>query len=367
MSTSLPRQIRSARLSVLAVLAHRLGAIGPAREAVDDALQSLDGSDAQILTDLVATAWTNAGLDGPPPVIHDDDESCILVLLAACCHRSLPEAARIALMLSVCAGLPVPEVARAFAVPETVMAQRLAWAENRVRPLLGEPIDPEHAEAELCRVLDVLLMIFDDGVVHPHMHVDLPAESIETTRVIVELFHSSQEPRALLALMLLTRARRDAREGDDGALVPLESQNRSLWHRDEIEEGLFLLLSSKRAGRTGPYQVRASIQAAHVAALRAEDTDWDRLLALHDELLRMAPSDAVVLARATAMAAVSGPQNALDTVERLGLDSHLFHATRAHLLRWLGREEEADHAWTAAVARVRGDREHAEMRGEMGR
>jgi len=365
MSTSLPHELRSARLTVLAALALRLEDMAPARAAVDSALAALVHADEDVLTELVPTAWRAAGLDETPPALSAEDEQPALVLLAACCHPSLPEAARIALMLSVVAGVSTEEVSRAFAVPASVMEQRLTWAQNRVRPLLTMPIDDEAAESSLCRVLDVLLLVFDDGVVHPHTHVDLPAQALATTRVIVEIFHSSQEPRALLALMLLTRARRDARRGDDGSLVPLEVQNRSLWHRDEIEEGLFLLRSSKRAGRNGPYQVRATIQAAHVTAQDADQTDWDRLLALHDELLQMAPSDAVILARATAMAAARSPQTALDTIERLGLDTHLYHATRAHLLKMLHREEEADHAWTAAVSRVRGAQEHARLRGEM--
>jgi len=367
MTTNLPHELRSARLTVLAALAVRLGELEPARHAVDTALSRLRDADEDVVAELVPAAWREAGLSEEPPALDAEDEQPALVLLTACCHPSLPEAARIALVLSIVAGLPTAEVARAFAVPDSVMAQRLAWAQNRVQPVLGWTIDPEEAEAQLCRVLDVLLLIFDDGVVHPHTHVDLPAEALGITRVIVEIFHSSQEPRALLSLMVLTRARRDARRGTDGALVPLESQDRSRWHRDEIDEGLFLLRSSRRAGRNGPHQVRAAIQAEHVTAADAQDTDWERVLSLHDELLQMAPSDAVILARATAMAAARGPQTALDTIERLGLDTHLYHATRAHLLRMLDRPEDADHAWTAAVSRVRGAQEHARLRGEMER
>jgi len=367
MTTSLPLELRSARLTVLAALASRLGEICPARAAVDSALTVLREADGDVMAELVPRAWAAAGLDEAAPDVDPDDDRPVLALLAACCHPSLPEAARIALMLSVATGLPTAEVARVFAVNETVMDHRLTWAATRVRPLVGAPLPDDALEASLCRVLDVLLLVFDDGLTHPNTQVDLPAEALETTRVVVELFHWSQEPRALLALMVLIRARRDARRGEDGALIPLEAQDRDLWHDAEIEEGLFLLRSSKRSGRFGPYQVRAAIQAAHITARTSEETDWDRLLFLHDELLRMAPSDDVVLGRATAMANVRGAEPALEAIERLGLDSHLFHATRAHLLRSLGREEEADHAWTAAVSRVRGAREHAELRGEMER
>lgn len=367
MTTTLPHELRSARLTVLAALATRLGDIEQARSAVDAALVAVREAEGNVLVDLVPAAWRAAGLDEPPPAIDAEDEQPALRLLAACCHPSLPQVARIALVLSVAAGLPDSEIARIFSVPDTVMTKRLTWAQARVNPVLGTQIEQDDAEPHLCRLLDVLLLIFDDGIRHPHTVVDLPAEALATARVVVEVFHFSQEPRALLAIMLLTRARRDARQGDDGALIPLEHQDRSRWHADEIEEGLFLLRSSRRAGRNGPYQVRAQIQALHVTATSADDTDWDKILALHDKLLLMAPSDPVVLSRAATLASIGGPQAALETVERLELDTHLYHATRAHLLRMLGREEEADRAWTAAVSRARGAQEHAPMRGEMER
>lgn len=367
MSTTLPHEMRSARLTVLAALAIRLGDIEPAQSAVDSALTAVREARGDVLTDLVPAAWRAAGLDEPPPDLDADDEQPALILLGACCHPSLPQVARIALVLGIAAALPVAEIARVFSVPETVMAQRLTWARTRVRPALGQAIARDQAEPHLCRLLDVLLLIFDDGVADPNSPVDLPAEVLATTRVIVEIFHCSQEPRALLSLMILTRARRDARQADDGSLVPLEHQDRSRWHRREIEEGLFLLRSSKRAGRNGPYQVRAHIQALHATASSADDTDWTKMLALQDALLAMAPSDPVALSRAATLASIHGPQAALETVELLELDTHLYHATRAHLLRMLGREEEADHAWIAAVSRVRGDVEHAPLRGEMER
>lgn len=367
MTTLLPHETRSARLTVLAALAVRLGDLEVAQTAVDAALAAVLEEHGDVLVDLVPAAWRAAGLADEPPTLDAEDERPAITVMGACCHPSLPQVARIALVLRIASGLPVSEIARIFAVPEHVMAQRLLWAQARVSPALGATIEPEDAEPHLCRLLDVLLLIFDDGIRHPHTAVDLPAEALATARVIVEVFHSSQEPRALLAIMLLTRARRDARQGPDDALIPLEHQDRSRWHRDEIEEGLFLLRSSRRAGRNGPYQVRARIQALHVTATSADDTDWDKILALHDELLLMAPSDPVVLSRAATLASIGGPQAALETVERLELDTHLYHATRAHLLRMLGREEEADRAWTAAVSRARGAQEHAPLRGEMER
>lgn len=367
MSTTLPHEMRSSRLTVLAALAIRLGDIEPAQAAVDSALTAVRDAQGDVLTELVPAAWRAAGLDEPAPALDAEDEQPALVLLGACCHPSLPQVARIALVLSVAAGLPVAEIAGVFSVPPTVMAQRLTWARTRVRPALGQTIARDQAEPHLCRLLDVLLLIFDDGIADPSNSVDLPTEALATTRVVVEIFPCFPEPRALLSLMILTRARRNARQGEDGSLVPLEYQDRSRWHRREIEEGLFLLRSSKRAGRNGPYQVRAHIQALHATASSADATDWKKMLVLQDELLRMAPSDPVALARAATLASIHGPQAALETVELLELDTHLYHATRAHLLRMLGREEEADQAWTAAVSRVRGDAEHAPLRGEMER
>lgn len=368
MTTSLPRELRSARLRALAVLTDRLGDVTPARTALDAALAAPPrGADDWEPDAILARAWEVAGLERPPGRVPADDTAPVLRLLATCAHRSLPEAARIALVLSAAAGLSTDDIGHVFAAPESVMAQRIAWAEMRVRPSLGEPIAEEDVSAQLGRVLDVLMLIFDDGVVHPHAPVDLPWEAVETTRVLIELFHGEQEPRALLALMLLTRARRDARQESDGTLRALEVQDRDLWHHAEIEEGLFLLRGSQRKGRTGPYQVRASIQAAHVTAHEASDTDWPRLLTLYDRLMELAPSDAVALGRACAVAEVTGPEAALESVERMGVDTHLFHATRAELLRRMGRAEEADRAWTAAVARARSASEHQRLRGEVER
>lgn len=366
MSTTLSRAVRSARLSVLALLARQLDDIEGARHAADAAIASLRAADQDVTSGLMEAAWLAAAQPGPPPPADPDDPQPVLELLAACCHPSLPEAARIALMLGVGAGLSTEEISRAFAVSTETMGRRMAWSAHRVRPLLAEPVREATGTLPLERILDVLALVFDDGIVHPHCRVDLPEEAVETTRALIELLPAEQEPRALLALMLLTRARRDARQSDDGSLVPLEAQDRSVWHRSEIEEGLFLLRGSKRAGRNGPYQLRASIQAIHVSAANAEDTDRDQLLALHDQLMQVAPSDAVALGRAAALASVHGPEAGLETVERLDLDSHLYHATRSHLLRLLGRHEDAEHAWTAAVARVRGAMEHAELRRATG-
>ncbi|SKB09761.1 RNA polymerase sigma factor [Aeromicrobium choanae] len=355
----LPPELRSARLSALSSIAVHLRDLGAARDAVDQALADPDSAH-----DLVASTARIAGL-APPDEAQTGDH--VLTTLAACCHPALPEAARIALMLTTAAGLPITETAGAFSVPDETMTQRITWAENRARGALGTAIAEREAQSHLGRVLDVLLLIFDDGIVHPNYSVDLPHEALETTRAVVQLFPDQQEPKALLALMLLTRARRDARLDSDGSLKALARQDRDLWRQDEIQEGLFLLRGSQRDGRTGPYQIRASIQAAHVTAHEAKDTDWNRLLALHDRLMQVSPSDTVALGRACAVAEVHGPETALEGVERLGLDSHLYHATRAELLRRLDRAEEADRAWSAAVARARGVTEHQRLRGALER
>jgi RNA polymerase sigma-70 factor (ECF subfamily) len=367
MTSTLPRELRSARLRTLGALALRLDDLCAANAAVDEALTRIVRDDADLsadaVTPLLRHAWAAADQPSDPPDLAPDESDEALVLLAACCHGSLPEAARIALMLSVAGGLPTGEIACAFSVPDDVMARRLTWSRQRAGTWLREPITPELRAMRLGRVLDVLMLIFDDGIVHPHCPADLPLEAVEIARVVLELFPGEAEPRALLAIMLLTRARRAARQDEDGAMVPLGSQDRSLWHRAEIDEGLFLLRGSQRQNRFGPYQLRASIQAAHVTAQDTADTDWDRILALHDQLMQVDPSDAVALSRGMALAEVRGAESALAFVEGLGLDSHVFHATRADLLARLGRTQEAEQAWLAAVARVRGAQEHARLRG----
>ncbi|MCL3836805.1 RNA polymerase sigma factor [Aeromicrobium duanguangcaii] len=367
MTHSLPRDLRAARLRALGVVTAHVGDLGEARDAVDRALVSLDEQEppADLAGTLLEIAWATAGRTDPVPHVAEDDASAVLSLLAACCHSSLPMAARIALMLAVAGGFPTDEIARAFAVPDQTMERRLAWSEDRARALLGRVIPDELTAEPLDSVLDVLMLVFDDGIIHPHCHLDLPYEAVETTRVLVEQFPAESEPRAALAIMLLTRARRDARVAPDGSLIPFGLQDRSRWHRDEIDEGLFLLRASRRQNPSGPYQIRATIQSEHVNAPSAEDTDWDRILALHDQLMTLAPSDLVALSRATALAEVRGAEAALKVVEGFGLDSHLYHATRADLLSRLGHQEEADRAWTAAVARVRSAREHARLRGTL--
>ncbi|GAA3529051.1 RNA polymerase subunit sigma-24 [Aeromicrobium flavum] len=368
MTSTLPRELRSARLRTLAALAVRSGDLSAASAAVDEALTRLVRDDVDLRTDpvtpLLRHAWEAADQPSDPPALAPDESDEALVLLSACCHGSLPEAARIALLMSVAGGLPTDEIACAFSVPDETMERRLTWSQHRAGAWLREPMAPEDRPERLGRVLDVLMLVFDDGIVHPHCGADLPLEASEMARVILEMFPGEAEPRALLAIMLLTRARRDARQADDGTMVPLGLQDRSLWHGDEIAEGLFLLRGSMRENRSGPYQLRASIQAAHVTATEAADTDWDRILALHDQLMQVAPTDAVALSRAMTVAEVHGAETALHAVERLPLDDHLFHATRADLLARLGRTEEAERAWTAAVARVRGAQEHARLRGD---
>ncbi|MTB87423.1 RNA polymerase sigma factor [Aeromicrobium senzhongii] len=363
-SVSLPRELRSARLRALGVLAVHVGDLGEALDAVDDVVAAVR-HDRPSADSLLEQAWASAGRTDPVPHVPEDDASAVLTVLSACSHSSLPMAARIALMLAVAGGFPTDEIARSFAVSDATMARRLAWSQDRARGLLGQPVPPELTAQHLNCVLDVLMLVFDDGIVHPHCHLDLPYEAVETMRVLVEQFPAEPEPRAALAIMLLTRARRDARVAPDGSLIPFGEQDRSRWHRDEIDEGLFLLRASRRQNPTGPYQVRATIQAEHVTAASAADTDWDRILALHDQLMILAPSDLVALSRATSLAEVRGADVALELVEGFDLDSHLYHATRADLLARLGHHEEADRAWTAAVARVRSAREHARLRGAL--
>ncbi len=383
MTSVLTEEQRRARVLAVAVLLARLADATVVRQAVDTAMATVAAENLADDRRVLALAWQNAEkaarnqpddrsrsllarLGPGPPDIAPDDPDARTGLLFACCHSALPEAARIALTLSLFSGLTAPQLARAFGAPEATMTRRLEQAELRLRDqVLPRPPGSAPVADSLRGALGVLMLIFDDGYVHPQHDtnvVDLPAEAIRLARAVVGLFPGDPEARALLALMLIARARRDVHLAPDGSVVPIQLQDRSRWRHEEIDEGLFHLRSSVRQDRPGPYQLRASIQAVHVDAADAADTDWSRILSLYDQLLRVAPSDDVALDRVNALAEVRGPQVALREVERLGLDSHLSHATRADLLERVGRHEEADRAWTAAVARTQGAHEHARLR-----
>jgi RNA polymerase sigma-70 factor, ECF subfamily len=301
------------------------------------------------------------------PVTSVVDER--LRLLFTCCHPALAPEARVALTLRLLGGLTVPEVAAAFLVPERTMAQRITRAKRKIAAAgipYRVPRDAELPE-RLAGVLAVVYLVFTEGhlpsggdVLRP----DLTAEAIRLGRLLRGLMPDEPEVAGLLALMLLTEARREARV-EAGVLVPLGEQDRTRWDRPLIDEGHALVRECLRRSRPGHYQLMAAVNAVHTDAASAADTDWRQVLALYDLALAATPTAVVALNRAVALAEVEGPSAGLRVVDGLtGLDGyHPFHATRADLLRRLGRSAEAEQAYDRAIALSGNPAERAFLRG----
>jgi RNA polymerase sigma-70 factor (ECF subfamily) len=304
-----------------------------------------------------------------------DDEAAVsgipddrLRLMFTCCHPALAFELRVALTLRTLAGLTTAEIARAFLVSEDTMSKRLVRAKRKIRNA-GIPyrIPPAHLLAErTASVLGVLYLLFNEGYAASAgadlVRQNLTAEAIRLARILAQLMPDEPEAGGLLALLLLHGARRAARINAAGELVPLEEQDRSRWDASEIKEGVQLLEAALRRGRPGPYQVQAAIAACHSTAAEASDTDWAQIAALYGQLSRLVPSAVVKLNRAVAVGMRDGPAAGLALVERLEeagelAGYHLLPATRADLLRRLGRRDEAALAYREALELVSTDPE----------
>jgi RNA polymerase sigma-70 factor (ECF subfamily) len=300
--------------------------------------------------------------DNPPePLGAIDDER--LRLIFTCCHPALAIQARVALTLRMVAGLTVPEIARAFLVAETAMEQRITRAKAKIKAARIPYRVPsaEDLPARVAGVLAVLFLVFNEGYLatgpgtDPVRH-DLTAEAIRLTRLIRALLPDDGEVAGLLALMLLTEARRTARVSASGELVPLGEQDRGAWDAALIDEGHRLVrerLAAAAAGvAPGRYQILAAISAVHTSAPDVRATDWSQVVALYDQLVRLDPSPVIALNRAIALAELDGPELALAAVDRLEprlAGYHAYHVTRADLLRRLGRSQQSRAAYDQAI------------------
>ena len=294
--------------------------------------------------------------DTAEPLGDIDDDRLRLVFV--CCHPALAPEVRVALTLRMVGGLTVPEIARAFLVQESAMGQRITRAKAKIKAARIPYRVPlrEDLPARVTGVLTVLYLIFNEGYLASNpekeaVRADLTAEAIRLTRLVRALMPADGEVAGLLALMLLAEARRAARVSASGELVTLDEQDRGAWDRELIAEGHALVRARLASGQPpGRYQILAAINAVHTDAPDIRDTDWSQILALYNQLVRVDPSPIVRLNRAIVLAELDGPEVALAQVDALPLDGyHIFHATRADLLRRLGRSQESRAAYNRAI------------------
>jgi RNA polymerase sigma factor (sigma-70 family) len=307
------------------------------------------------------------GYAGSPPASDDT-----LTLLFLCCHPALSPASQVALTLRAVGGLSTAEIAGAFLVPEATMAQRISRAKQRIKAAGATfelPPPAEHAR-RLGVVIHVLYLIFNEGYTATSgtqlVRAELTAEAIRLARQLHRVVPGSSEVAGLLALMLLTDARRPARTAPDGSLVPLSEQDRTLWNADAIAEGVALVTRALSTGPLGPYQLQAAIAAVHDEAPTAEATDWPQILALYTLLERVAPNPMATLNRAVALAMVQGPAAGLAVLDTLSTDdriaaSHHLLSVRAHLLEMAGDHDAARAGYREAARRTTSEPERRHL------
>jgi RNA polymerase sigma factor (sigma-70 family) len=390
---SLEGLLRDLAPQVLAALVRRYGHFDLAEDAVQEALiaaaeqwpdRGLPGHPKGWLITVASRRLTDelrseesrrrreetavAAEPGPPAVAAPADEPSgdrddTLALLFLCCHSELSPPSQLALTLRAVGGLTTAEIARAFLVPEATMAQRISRAKQRIAASGASFTPPPAGESagRLAVVLHVLYLMFNEGYAATSgpdaSRPELTAEAIRLTRAVHRSLPEDAEVAGLLALMLLTEARRPARTTPDGSLVPLAEQDRSLWRPDLIEEGTGLVTGALTSGPLGPYQLQAAIAAVHAEARDGGDTDWRQILALYDLLERVAPSPVVTLNRGVAVAMVNGPQAGLDVLATLEGDGpmaghHRLAGLRAHFHELAGQREAAVADYRLAAQRA---------------
>ena len=310
------------------------------------------------------TVATETGEHAPAPEsTYETEQDDTLTLFFMCCHPALTQSSAIALTLRAVGGLTTAEIAHAFLVPEATMAQRISRAKQSIRGSgvrFQLPTSQERSR-RLGAVLHVLYLIFNEGYTSsggPQVQrLELAREAIRLARCVHALLPDDAEVAGLLALMLLTDARRAARTGPDGELIPLTRQNRTLWDQAEVAEGVRLLTAALSKGSVGAYQLQAAIAAVHDEAARAEDTDWPQIMALYELLKRMSDNPMVMLNHAVAVAMVHGPAKGLELLHALDSDSrlaghHRLDAVRAHLLEMAGDYQAAIAHYRIAASRT---------------
>jgi RNA polymerase sigma factor (sigma-70 family) len=308
--------------------------------------------------------WALAARDpGPSDERSTVDTDDTLLVLFLCCHPSLSPASQIALTLRAVGGLTTAEIARAFLVPDATMTRRISRAKRSIEesgvPFAAPPV--EERTERLSAVLHVIYLIFNEGYAATSgpvlQRTELATEAIRLARLVHRLLPDDAEVAGLLALLLLTDARRSARTASDGTPIPMAEQDRSEWDADRIAEGITLISDVLPRGPTGPYQLQAAIAAIHDEAPSADATDWPQIAALYDLLMRTAPSPVVALNHAVAIAMVRGPRFGLARLDELAADDrltagHRFHTVRAHLLEMAGDVAAARHAFLEAARRA---------------